>query len=63
MLAQQLHEGRGRELARVVDIFLVGVAQDQDFAAANGLAPAVDGIGNLADYPSRHVRIDAPPQF
>ncbi len=58
LVAQQLHHCHRGRLAHVVDVLLVGDAEDQDLATAYGLAAVVEGVGELGDDPARHVGVD-----
>jgi len=46
---QQFHDLEAGRLARVVHVFLVGHAQEQELAALDGLAPVVAGVGDPLD--------------
>ena len=58
LLAQQLDDLQRRRLARVVDVGLVGHADDEDVRAAQRLGLAVERPRDLLAAVVRHVLVD-----
>ena len=53
-----LHEDVGGGLAVVVDVRLVGEAEDEDPGAFDGLGAVVEGLGHAVDHPVGHGGVD-----
>src|SRR5712671_219623 len=63
-LFQQVHNLKGRALARVVDILFVTDSDDKDAGVLQGaLRSLAKRLGNLLDDPLRHRRVDLARQF
>src|SRR5207253_5623198 len=63
LLQQVVHELEAGRLARVIDILLVGHAQQTDLAALERLAVLVQGVGDAPDDVRRHGGVDLAGQL
>ena len=63
LLVEQRHHVERRRFAHVVDVALVGDAEDQHGRAVDRLLMAVQRVGDLVDDEVRHAAVDLPGQL
>jgi len=63
LVSEEFDDGEGRRLAEVVDVALVGEAEDEDFRSLDGLALVVESGGDVVDDEVGHAGIDFAGEF
>ena len=63
LVSEEFDDGEGRRLAEVVDVALVGEAEDEDFRSLDGLALVVESGGDVVDDEVGHSGIDFAGEF